>query len=236
MPVDCLQRPNLEFWASNTFSSSQMDSSFCFGTRLTPTHSWFLKAAGYAKCRQWLSLTGLHERDPAAEMKELWATSLVWKAASTSASPSAIWRCEGAGEQEAARWDLCVMESSQVSLSALVIVNTQINIVFLRGHESRLSWWTETVRPAEQTAEDAKLSKTRTETGGDASGNMQAWILVTAATKQQIFSLAGQGHRFRTHLIKNIKYNNISSEEIIKLMRRKLCSDKGSICTHLAFW
>lgn len=55
------------------------------------------------------------------------------KAAFTPASSSAIWRCKGAGEQEAARRGFCVMESSQVSVLAPVIVNTQINIVSWEG-------------------------------------------------------------------------------------------------------
>lgn len=61
--------------------------------------------------------------------RELGACLSISKAAFTSTSPSAIWRCEGAVEQKAARWEFCVIKSSQVSVSAVEIVNTQINIV-----------------------------------------------------------------------------------------------------------
>lgn len=67
------------FWASNTLSSSlgpkpprsTNHRSVLVGICFTSTFSWFPKAAGNAMCRQWLNLTGLHERDPAAELKRV---------------------------------------------------------------------------------------------------------------------------------------------------------------------
>lgn len=74
---------------------------------------------------------GREEGRVSDEKAQNWEPCLsISKAAFTPASPSAIWRCEGADEQEAAQRGFCVMESSQVSVLVPVIVNTRINIVF----------------------------------------------------------------------------------------------------------
>lgn len=99
-------------------------------------------------CRQWLNLTELHERDPAAEMKHVSKDTgegggvLDERQRTRSLSQYLkgslhlnitfchleVWRSWWA--EGSAVGFFCVMESSQVSVSAVVIVNTQINIVF----------------------------------------------------------------------------------------------------------
>lgn len=129
---NCLEQPTFEHKRGQVFQHPQLlpqhkpprstyQRSVLVGICLTSPFSWFPKTAGNAMCRQWLNLTGLHERDLAAEMKcvnkdtrrgggrswmkgrELGACLSISKAAFTSTSPSAIWRCEGADELKAAR-------------------------------------------------------------------------------------------------------------------------------------
>lgn len=110
---------------------------------LTSTFSWFPKAAGNTMCRQWLNLTGLHERDPAAEMKRISEVtgeergvlderqragslsqylkgSLHLNITFCHLEVRRSWQAEGSAV------GFCVMKSSQVSVSAVVIARRSI--------------------------------------------------------------------------------------------------------------
>lgn len=78
--LNCLEQPTFEHKRGQVFQRPQLlpqhkpprstyQRSVLVGICLTSPFSWFPKTAGNAMCRQWLNLTGLHERDLAAEMK-----------------------------------------------------------------------------------------------------------------------------------------------------------------------